>query len=135
MAPEWTHIWLLVESMPTAKRFYQETLGLEIISDLGVFVELKANPSCQLSLFERDAMLANEPAIPLVPVGGQHGVIAFAVEALDSFCDGLRAKGVELVSAETNHPEWGLRTAFLYDPDGNLLCLYSGIPESGPQES
>ncbi len=128
MAPEWTHTWLLVESMPQALRFYHETLGLEIASDLGVFVELKANPNCQLSLFERGAMQSSEPAIPLTQVGGQHGVIAFEVESLDSYCDGLREKGVELASAETNHPEWGLRTAFLYDPDGNLLCLYSGIP-------
>jgi catechol 2,3-dioxygenase-like lactoylglutathione lyase family enzyme len=133
MALEWTHIWLLVESMPPALRFYHETLGLEIASDLGVFVELKANPGCQLSLFEREAMQTAEPGLPLTLAGGQHGVIAFEVEGLDSYCDGLREKGVDLASAETNHPEWGLRTAFLYDPDRNLLCLYSGIPaESDP---
>ena len=45
MTPEWTHTWLLVESMPQALHFYHETLGLEIASDLGVFVELKANPN------------------------------------------------------------------------------------------
>jgi catechol 2,3-dioxygenase-like lactoylglutathione lyase family enzyme len=129
MTPEWTHIWLLVESMPPALRFYHETLGLEISSNLGVFVELKANPSCQLSLFDRQAMQTAEPAIPLALAGGQgSSVIAFEVEALDSYCDALREKGVLLASAETNHPEWGLRTAFLHDPDGNLLCLYSGIP-------
>jgi catechol 2,3-dioxygenase-like lactoylglutathione lyase family enzyme len=133
MAPEWTHIWLLVESMPPALRFYHETLGLEIASDLGVFVELKANPNCQLSLFERRAMHSAEVGLPLDLAGGQHGVIAFEVENLDSYCDGLREQGVDLASAETNHPEWGLRTAFLYDPDGNLLCLYSGIPAESEQ--
>jgi catechol 2,3-dioxygenase-like lactoylglutathione lyase family enzyme len=134
MALEWTHSWLLVESMPPALRFYHETLGLDIVSDLGVFVELKANPNCQLSLFERGAMQASEPTIPLALAGGQgSSVIAFEVESLDAFCDGLREKGVELASAETNHPEWGLRTAFLYDPDGNLLCLYSGIPADSDQ--
>jgi predicted enzyme related to lactoylglutathione lyase len=132
MTPEWTHTWLLVESMPPALRFYHEILGLEISSNLEVIVELKANPNCQFSLFERGAMQIAEPEIPLALAGGQHAVIAFEVDALDSYCDGLREKGVELTSAETNHPEWGLRTAFLYDPDGNRLCLYSGIPaESG----
>jgi len=35
---------------------------------------------------------------------------------------------VTFVSDEANHPDWGLRTAFLQDPDGNLVCLYGGIP-------
>jgi hypothetical protein len=36
-------------------------------------------------------------------------------------------KDVEFTSAEADHPEWGLRTAFLRDPDGSLLCLYESL--------
>jgi catechol 2,3-dioxygenase-like lactoylglutathione lyase family enzyme len=128
MAPELTHIWLLVEDMPRAVAFYRDTLSIEVLHDLGEFVEFKANPEFQLSLFSRDAMRAGEPAIPLNPVGGQHAVLAFAVDDLDARCERLRAQGVAFVSGETNHPAWGLRTAFLLDPDGNLICLYGGIP-------
>jgi lactoylglutathione lyase len=129
MALELTHIWLLVEDMPRALGFYRDTLGVEVLHDLGNFVEFKANPQFQLSLFTREAMRQGEPGIALDLAGGQRATLAFEVGDLDGYCEGLRAKGVELVSGETNHPDWGLRTAFLRDPDGNLLCLYGGIPD------
>lgn len=134
MALTWTHTWVLVEDMPRALNFYHDTLGLPIVNNLGVFVELDANEHCIFSLFERAAMQESEPGIPLGPVSGQHATMALEIETLDDFCDLLRAKGVTFVSEETDHPEWGLRTAFLFDPDGNLLCLYGGIPASASSE-
>jgi catechol 2,3-dioxygenase-like lactoylglutathione lyase family enzyme len=134
MTLELTHIWLLVEDMPRALGFYRDTLGVDVLNDLGDFVELKANEHFQLSLFTRAAMQASEPGIAIGPVGGQHAALAFEVDALDAYCVRLRAKGVGFVSDETNHPEWGLRTAFLHDPDGNLICLYGGIPAQEPSQ-
>jgi catechol 2,3-dioxygenase-like lactoylglutathione lyase family enzyme len=135
MAPrsaQLTHIWLLVKNMPAALAFYHETLGFLIASNLGQFVELDASQNFLLALFERRAMQEGEPSIPVQPPAaeGQHAVLAFEIESLDQFCEGLLSKGVQFAGALTNHPEWGLRTAFLYDPDGNLLCLYGPIPES-----
>jgi lactoylglutathione lyase len=127
MAIELTHIWLLVEDMPRALGFYRDTLGLSVAADLGGFVELNANERFLLSLFLRGAMRESEPGIALGPVAGQHAALAFAIQGLDAYCADLRAKGVEFASAEADHPEWGLRTAFLRDPDGNLLCLYEGL--------
>ncbi len=126
---ELTHIWLLVEEMPRALGFYRDTLGLTVAADLGGFVELNANEHFLLSLFERGAMQESEPGIPISPVAGQHAALVFEVKGLDAYCADLRAKGVEIASGETDHPEWGLRTAFLRDPDGNLLCLYESLAE------
>jgi catechol 2,3-dioxygenase-like lactoylglutathione lyase family enzyme len=122
-----THIWLFVDNMQRALSFYHETLDLEVLSNLGEYVELNVNEQFILSLFERTALEAGEPGIAIGSVSGQRATLAFEVEPLDEFCEGLRAKGVEFVSNETNHAEWGLRAAFLHDPDGNLLCLYGGI--------
>lgn len=96
-------------------------------ADLGGFVELNANEHFLLSLFLRSAMLGSEPGIALSPVAGQHAALVFEATGLDAYCADLRAKGVQFASAEADHPEWGLRTAFLRDPDGNLLCLYEGL--------
>ncbi|HEX3270570.1 MAG TPA: VOC family protein [Ktedonobacterales bacterium] len=120
-------MWLLVEDMPRALGFYRDTLGLTVAADLGGFVELTANERFLLSLFLRGAMGESEPGIALSPVAGQHAALVFAVQSLDAYCADLRAKGMEFASAEADHPEWGLRTAFLRDPDGNLLCLYEGL--------
>jgi catechol 2,3-dioxygenase-like lactoylglutathione lyase family enzyme len=73
-------------------------------------------------------MQKGEAGIDISPVEGQRATLAVAVDALDEYCAQLRAKGVTSASELANHPEWGLRTAFLRDPDGNLLCLYGGIP-------
>ena len=124
MATALTHIWLLVADIARARDFYRDTLGIELLSDLGEYVEFKANPQFQLALFTRDAFAVGEPAIPTAPADGQRAVLAFAVEALDAACERLRAQGVGLASGVAAHAEWGLRTAFLRDPDGNLLCLY-----------
>jgi catechol 2,3-dioxygenase-like lactoylglutathione lyase family enzyme len=124
---ELTHIWLLVEDMPRALDFYRDTLGLTVAADLGGFVELNANEHFLLSLFLRGAMRESEPGIALSPVAGQHAALVFEVKGLGAYCADLSAKGVEFASGEADHPEWGLRTAFLRDPDGNLLCLYEGL--------
>jgi catechol 2,3-dioxygenase-like lactoylglutathione lyase family enzyme len=113
--------------MPLSLSFYRDTLGLAVAADLGEYVELNANEHCLLSLFVRGGMRESEPGIPIGPVAGQHAALVFAVEDLDTYCADLRAKGIEFASAEADHPEWGLRTAFLRDPDGALLCLYESL--------
>lgn len=128
MALTLTGTWILVEDMARAKHFYQNALGLEIENDLGAYVELKAHEQVLFALFERTAMQAGEPGIAINPVAGQRTAIEFEVENVDTLCETLRSKGVQFASEPKDHPEWGLRTAFLYDPDGNLFCLYHRIP-------
>jgi catechol 2,3-dioxygenase-like lactoylglutathione lyase family enzyme len=117
--------------MPRALGFYRDALGLAVAADLGGFVELGANEHFLLSLVLRGAMRESEPEISLSPVAGQRAALVFEVKGLDAYCVDLRTKGAEFASAEADHPEWGLRTAFLRDPDGNLLCLYEGRTAAG----
>lgn len=124
-----SHIWLLVDDVPRAIRFYRDTLGMTLSSDLGEYAEFKVSDEFYLALFTRAEMTSGEPSIAVAPVAGQRAVFAFEVGALDDYCAELGGKGVTFVSGAANHPAWGLRTAFLHDPDGNLVCLYGGIPE------
>lgn len=132
MIPALTHIWILVEDMPRALDFYHETLGLDLTSNLGEYVEFTVNEQFYLALFTRSAMQTGEPDIALDPVSGQRGVLAFEVASVDEMAERLRARGARLTSEPANHQEWGLRTIFLQDPDGSLICLYSGIPAETP---
>lgn len=128
MALTLTGTWILVEDMARAKNFYQNALGLEIEGDFGVYVELKAHKQFLFALFERTAMQTGEPEIAINMVAGQRSVIEFEVENVDAFYETLRSKDAQVASEPKDHPEWGLRTLFLHDPDGNLLCLYHRIP-------
>jgi catechol 2,3-dioxygenase-like lactoylglutathione lyase family enzyme len=127
MATELTHIWLLVEDMTRARAFYRDTLGIELLNDLGEYVEFKPNSNFYLALFTRSAFELGEPAIPVAPAGGQRAVLALQVDALDAYYVRLCEQGVDIVSTQNRHPEWGLRTVFLRDPDGNLICLYVDV--------
>ena len=128
MAPALTHLWLLVDDVPRSVGFYRDTLGLTLSSDLGQYAEFCVNDQYCLALFQRAAMEAGEPQIALSPARGQRANLAFEVESVDALRDDVLAKGATLASDVANHGDWGLRTLFLTDPDGNLLCLYSGIP-------
>lgn len=131
MALTFNYLWLLVEDIGRAKSFYRDILGLEVLNDFGVFVEFNANENCVLACFERSAMQSAEPGLSISPASGQHASIEFEIETLDEFCAVLRTKGVQFASELKDHPEWGLRTAFLHDLDSNLLCLFKRIQMSG----
>lgn len=127
MAPTLTHIWLLVDDVPRSVRFYRDTLGLKLTSDLGQYAEFCVNDQYCLALFQRTAMQQGVPMIALSPTSGQRANLAFEVESVDATRKDLVAKGLTFASEIADHAEWGLRTFFLTDPDGNLLCLYCGI--------
>jgi lactoylglutathione lyase len=122
-----THISLLVEDVQDALHFYQANLGLVVIENLGNYATLKANENLKLSFFPRIAMQEALPSVQLSPVHGYRTVLEFFVEELDSVCKTLQAKGIQFVSEPTDHPDWGIRTAYFIDPDGNLVELFRNL--------
>lgn len=125
-----THICLLVEDVQRALHFYQDTLGLEVLNNYGVYVELRANENLSLALFARQSMQEVLPSVQISQVSGHRAYIEFHIDKLDDFCNTLRSKGVQFVSELTDRPDWGIRTTYLTDPDGNLVELYRGLQET-----
>ena len=50
------------------------------------------------------------------------------VDDLEATVAQLRARRAEFVTGLVDHPEWGIRTAYLRDPDGTLIELNVPIP-------
>ncbi len=50
------------------------------------------------------------------------------VEDVDAAVRELHARGAEDISAPQDHPGWGIRSAYLRDPDGHLIVLYNDMP-------
>lgn len=122
-----THISLLVENVQKALIFYTDSLGLKVLSDHGGYAELQANEQMKLSLFDRKAMEEALPMVQASAINGHRSVLEFRIDTLDSFCATLHTKGVSFVSEPTDHPDWGIRTAYIQDPDGNLISLYQNL--------
>ncbi len=127
MSTTLTHISLLVEDVQKALHFYQDNLGLEVIENLGNYATLKVNENLKLSFFPRIAMQEALPSVQLSPVDGYRTVLEFFIEELDSVCETLEAKGIQFVSEPTDHPDWGIRTAYFIDLDENLVELFRNL--------
>jgi hypothetical protein len=50
------------------------------------------------------------------------------VEDLDATVKKLRERGAQFVTEPKDQPNWGIRTAHLRDPDGNLIEINSPMP-------
>lgn len=123
-----THIRLLVNDLATCFRFYRDVLGLQPAfgSEHDVYAEFEAGP-CLLALFQAEAMAA-ATGLPAEPPRGDRTVLCLTVEDLDRSVAQLQARGAQLVAAPADRPEWGLRTAHLRDPEGNLIEISHPIP-------
>jgi len=51
-----------------------------------------------------------------------------ALENVDKFYRLMKSKGVEFVNQPTDHPDCGIRSVHLRDPDGNLLEFMADLP-------
>jgi catechol 2,3-dioxygenase-like lactoylglutathione lyase family enzyme len=122
-----THISLLVEDVQRTLHYYQDILGLDAVNNDGDYAELKANDNLKLSLFNRKAMEEVLPTIHASQINGHRSVLEFKLDALDAFCETLRTKGVQFVSEPQDRKDWGIRTAYIQDPDGNLINLFQSI--------
>lgn len=128
-----THVSLFVQNMQAMLKFYQETMGLQVLNTSDGYAELKASEDVKLSFFD---MQKAEQTIPLVQpseVNGHRSVIEFRVDGLDAFCNSLRRQGVQFITDPTNYTDWGIRSAYIEDPEGNLIDLYEPLNTQGQQ--
>lgn len=85
-----------------------------------VFVTLTFDDASQIGL----GRIAAEPAhgIPQRPATGHRIELCVYVDDVDATYDAARRSGLEAVADPADMP-WGERTAWIADPDGNLVML------------
>ena len=131
---------LLVDDVEACRAFYRDLLGFKLAwgEEGSPYVEFEtgggidgSGHGCNLAIFDRRLMneAVGAPLDTASPNGGDAVTLTFAVTDVDAACAGLRAKGVETCCAPTDRREWGLRTAHMRDPAGNLIELHSPLPQ------
>lgn len=85
-----------------------------------------------LSIFNRQAMADTVGAgkLPAQAAAQDRFVLIFEVPSVDQACKDLEAKGIKFGTQPADHKDWGIRTAYLRDPEGNLLELMSELPKT-----
>lgn len=107
-------VWVPVDDMDRAVKFYRDVLGLDLIDQQPQWSELDAN-GVKIGLNAREGTARHAE-------GG--AVISFEPDAdLDAEVQRLREAGVELTGDVSEH-DWG-RIAPFKDSEGNDLQLYA----------
>jgi len=124
------HVLLRASDLERSRKFYTDILGFEVMEEDpdhgGLFMALKGHAHT-LDLFP----VQNPEAGPR-PVPGGVGVhhVAFQVEndeALRAAYFTLREHGVEITRAVDHVSQ---KSIYFHDPDGNLLEIYSELPNA-----
>jgi catechol 2,3-dioxygenase-like lactoylglutathione lyase family enzyme len=116
------HIRLLVGDMDASIRFYRDTLGFQLKWGEAA-IGYASFTGGDLSLFARQG----QPEATPMPQAGDR-LLSLEVDDLDQEIERLRGQGVEIVAGPRDEPSWGLRVAYIRDPDGNLLELMRQLP-------
>ncbi|QDV35699.1 SMU1112c/YaeR family gloxylase I-like metalloprotein [Tautonia plasticadhaerens] len=120
------HVAVICSNYATSRRFYAETLGLEVLSEVyrearGSYkLDLRLPDGTQVELFS----FPDPPARPSYPEACGLRHLAFEVADLDEAVAELAGNGirVELIRADEFT---GKRFTFFADPDGLPLELYA----------
>ncbi len=117
-----SYVRILVDRFPESFRFYKDILGLQLLwgDENNVYAEFQASDGTRLAIFKRELA---EAAVPVRHEDGnvRRFMVVFEVEDVDAAVEEIEGRGVAAVGAPVDRPDWGVRTAHFFDPDGNLV--------------
>ena len=112
---------IAVKDLDRARKFYEETLGLEAKEEMGGEVLTVKSGQTPITVYRSEFAGTNKAT-----------ALTFAVDDIDSEVSDLKGKGIffEKYDVEGLTPkgdiyegEGGFKTAWFKDPDGNILSL------------
>lgn len=146
--PRFSHVCLLVDDFPACFRFYRDTMGFDPVwgDETDSYAEFVAGGSdtagatgsedTDLTLFDRAEMadVLGTADRPGTRAERDTAMAVFDVDDLDAEAATLRERGASFAVDPTDRPDWGVRVAYLRDPDGSLLELSESIPTDGAED-
>ncbi len=115
MTVAFSHLVVHVRDLRRARRFYEGLLGLEVVGEDATRLRLDGGDGAHIEIEERPGHGQD--------VGAAGIEIVLRVPDVDVAFAQLRAAGIEL-TAPTDQRSGG-RHAWLHDPDGYRLSIYS----------
>jgi catechol 2,3-dioxygenase-like lactoylglutathione lyase family enzyme len=123
----------LVSEFDACLRFYRDVLGLELNwgEEGGGYASFHAGDGILLALFGRQEMAAaiGSADAPFGAAGPERAMLIFEVPDLEAAVARLKDKGVAFLGDIQERRDWGIRVAFLRDPNGTLIELNSPLPK------
>lgn len=123
-------ITIFTDHVPDMLEFYKNALGFQVLINLGQYVELQ-NEGVRFAICDRDVMLkATHHESYTRRTNGQAFELAFPCDSPEDV-DQTYTYLIDHGAVEIQPPmrtEWGQRTAFFADPEGNIYEIFSELP-------
>lgn len=127
------NVRLLVTNFDDCLHFYQEILGFNLTwGELGGnYASFDVGDGKVLALFRRKLMAeaVGTADLPAQTETQDKFALIFEVTDLEQIVRVIEDRGGKFVSPIQNKPLWGIRTVHLRDPEGNLIELFTELPE------
>lgn len=121
---------LLVSDLEACFVFYRDVMEFQVtMEDInGGYVEFMAG-DMKLALFKRQEMaqIIGNDSKPFDAECQDKVLLIFAIPDVEEVYQQLRHRGIEFTTQPLSNPSYGLKTAYLRDPDGNLIGLFQQI--------
>ncbi len=114
MEPHLTHLFMEVGDLGRAKWFWIEALGLRLLDDRGAYIAVGGNGGFAIGMEE----------VPPERLSRAGPELTMRVSDVDAVARRLREMDVTIVAGPADQP-WGARHAWLLDPDGRRMSIYS----------
>jgi lactoylglutathione lyase len=111
-------ISLFVEDLETAKSFYRDVFGVQVVFEDETSVCVKFDRLFVNLLLLSAAQELVEPGVVAGPDAGSRFQLSIWVDDVDAVCAELERRGVKLLTGPIDR-EWGMRTATFTDPAGH----------------
>ncbi len=109
-----SHLFVLASDLESARRFYVDELGLDLLMETPGYIRVGGGGGFHLGIEEGRPENVPAPGIEIV----------IQVDDVDRRYRELVASGMRFLGPPEDQ-EWGARHAWLIDPDGYRLSIYS----------
>jgi catechol 2,3-dioxygenase-like lactoylglutathione lyase family enzyme len=127
------HVRLLVVQFAECFRFYRDVVGLKVKwgdeNDTYASFAAAGEEAPNIALFSRQDMAdaLGIGRLPIEATAQDRAMLIIGVEDVDATVQRFEAMGVVFTLGPKDYPGWGMRSAYLRDPDGNLIELCGGL--------